>query len=198
LADSVRAFVAVDVDEALRGQVARVRRTLAQAAPGAKWVDPALCHITLKFLGYVAGERLPAIAEACRRAAGAVGPFELAFAGLGAFPRWRGARVLWMGLAPSSPLAALQTAVEAELAPLGFEPEGRPFAPHLTLARFKQPSAPELEEAARRFADASFGAVPVRELRLMRSDLRPSGPVYSVLDAFGLSGSCPAAVGEAR
>lgn len=176
------------MDEHLRGQVARVERALQPAASGAKWVDPALCHITLKFLGYVAEDRLPAIAEACRRAASGAGPFELAFAGLGAFPRWRGARVLWMGLAPSRPLARLQAAVEAELAPLGFAPESRPFAPHLTLARFKKPPPPDLEEAARRFAGASFGAVPVWELRLMRSDLRRSGPAYSVLEAFALTG----------
>lgn len=187
MAGSVRAFVAVDVDARLREQVARLQDAFRPAAPGAKWVDPSLCHITLKFLGYVAPERLQPIGQACRRAAEVVGPFGLAFRGVGAFPRWRGARVLWMGLdSVHSPLIALHHAVESELAPVGFEPEGRPFAPHLTLARFKQPPARAVEEIARQFEAAHFGVVPVQELRLMRSELRPSGPIYSVIESFAL------------
>jgi len=187
LADSVRTFVAVDVDERIRQQVARVEAALRPAAAGAKWIDPSLCHITLKFLGYVAAERIPEIAAACRAAAATARPFELSFRGVGAFPRWRGARVLWMGLGGGEAhLGALQAAVEASLAPLGFEPEGRPFCPHLTLARFKAPPDRSIEDVARQFEGERFGSVRVEELRLMRSDLRPSGPIYSLLEAMAL------------
>jgi len=150
-------------------------------------VDPALCHITLKFLGYVAEERLPEIAVACGRAAGAGKPFDLSFQGVGAFPRWRGARVLWMGTGTgAAPLRELQATVEAELNALGFKAESRPFSPHLTLARFKAPPARDIEGLGRRLEHERFGTVHVGELRLMRSDLRPSGPIYSVLEAFPL------------
>ena len=187
MADGVRAFVAVEVDERLRQQVARVQTGLRDAAPGAKWVDPALCHITLKFLGSVPAERLPDIGQACRRAAAAAHAFALGFRGVGAFPRWRGARVRWMGLADGlSHLGPLQSAVERELAGLGFAPESRPFSPHLTLARFKQPPDRALEDAARRFETERFGSVHVGEVLLMRSDLRPTGPVYSPIERFPL------------
>ncbi|MFI5269612.1 MAG: RNA 2',3'-cyclic phosphodiesterase [Chloroflexota bacterium] len=187
MADQLRAFLAVDVDRHIREQAIRVQKALQPATPGAKWVDPALCHVTLKFLGSVRTEQVPAIAAAARRAAETLPAFGLSFRGIGAFPRWRGARVLWMGVAEASaPLAGLHAAVERALAPLGFEPEDRPFSPHLTLARFKQPPPPALEEVARQFEHERFGTVPVRELRLMSSELRPSGPTYTVLDAFPL------------
>ena len=187
--DKVRAFVAVDVDERLRRQAARVQEAFRPAAVSAKWVEPALCHITVAFLGYVAAERLRDISEACRAAAAASRPFDLSFRGVGAFPRWRGARVLWMGLGTGeAPLRALQHAVEAALEPLGFEPEARPFSPHLTVARFKRPPGPAIEDMGARFERERFGAVHVGEVRLMRSDLRPSGPVYTVLDSFLLQG----------
>lgn len=185
--DSLRAFVAVDVDERIRQQVTRVQNAFQSVAAGAKWVEPALCHITLKFLGYVPAEQVPAIAEAGRLAAAAAKPFELSFRGIGAFPRWRGARVLWMGLGGGeAPLTALQAALEKELALLGFEPEGRPFSPHLTLARFQQPPGQSIQEVALRFQHEPFGSVSVSELRLMRSHLSPGGANYSVIEAFPL------------
>lgn len=178
--------MAVDVDDRIRRQVARVQDAFRTVAAGAKWVDPALCHITLKFLGYVAEDRLADITQACRRAAAAVQAFDLSFRGIGAFPRWRGARVLWMGIdTGEAPLAQLQQRVDAEFGALGFEPEERPFSPHLTLARFKQP-ARSLEEAGHQFEHERFGSVRVEKLRLMRSDLRPSGPIYTVLEAIPL------------
>jgi 2'-5' RNA ligase len=173
--------VALDVDEPLRGEVARVQAALRPSIPGARWVDPALCHITIRFLGQVAAERVPAIAEACRSAAGSVTSFELVFEGVGAFPR-----TLWVDLKPEPALTALHAAVERELAREGFRPESRPFAPHLTLARFKEPV--KLASAIRPFAAEHLGTVRVKSLRLMRSDIRPRGPVYTVLKELLLGG----------
>ena len=185
MADTVRAFVAVDVDARLRQQVARVQNALGPAVSGAKWVEPRLCHLTLKFLGYVPEPQLGDIAAACRRAAGGNRPFELRFRGIGGFPRLRGARVLWMGLEHGeAPLRELQAALERELVPLGFPPEDRPFSPHLTLARFK--ASARLEDLAQPFERQRFGTVPIAGVQLMRSVLSPKGPEYTVLESFAL------------
>jgi len=187
VADKLRLFVAVDVDERVRTQVARVENALRPVVSGVKWVEPELCHITLKFLGYVPEEQVPAIAEACRRTAMVGQPFDMGFRGVGAFPRLRNARVLWMGLERGEALlAALAATLERELAPLGFAPEQRPFSPHLTLGRFKAPPGQGLEEAVRPFEHQRFGTVRVDSLRLMRSILSPAGPTYSVVEVFPL------------
>jgi 2'-5' RNA ligase len=189
LAERVRAFVAVDVGDTVREEVARVQAALRGAAPGARWTAPELCHVTLTFLGSVELESLPAITAACRGAADENAPFELTFSGLGAFPRWRGARVLWMGVGPGlDRLRRLQASVERALLPLGFAPEPRGFSPHLTLARFKQPPDRSLAAAAGAYQGLPFGCVRVGDVRLMRSDLRPGGPVYTVLESLPLAG----------
>jgi 2'-5' RNA ligase len=181
----IRAFIAVDVGDRVRGQVARVQNALRPATRGVKWVDPSLCHITLNFLGYVALGQIDGIARVCRAAAHAAAPLELEFRGVGAFPNPRRARVLWIGLGSGeAPLAALQARLTSGLQEIGFEPEGRPFSPHLTLGRFKVPG--NVEELVKPSAHQRFGRVRVAELRLMRSDLRPSGPIYTLLEAFAL------------
>lgn len=187
VSDKVRAFIAVDVGEHIRGQVARIQGVCRPAVAGVKWVDPALCHITLNFLGYVPEAQLTAIGAAGRQAAASAAPFELEFQGVGAFPNIKRARVLWMGLGDGQPvLSQLQANLTRELRPLGFEPEDRPFSPHLTIARFKTPANRSLEELLRPFAAEPYGQVRVSDLRLMRSDLRPSGPIYTVIEKFSL------------
>ena len=101
--------------------------------------------------------------------------------------------MVWIGIGSGEEaLAALQAATERELGPLGFEPEHRRFSPHLTLGRFRtlptRAEAGEMERIAQVFEHQRFGRVRIDEVRLMRSDLHPSGPVYSVIEAFTLAG----------
>ena len=187
MADTLRAFAAVDVDDHIRQQVACLQEAFRAAAPGAKWVRPELCHVTLQFLGSVAREQLPGVTAACRDAAARSKAFELGFQGIGAFPRWQDARVLWVGLAEGqAQLAALRTRLHGRLAPLGFDAGGRPFSPHMSVARFKQPADGSLQRTAAPWQDRPIGRAMIEELRLIRSDLGREGPVYSLLEAFPL------------
>jgi len=188
---SIRAFVAVDVSDELRRQVARVQATLRPVARDAKWIDPKLCHLTLKFLGYVPSAALPGIADACRAAVAGTRPFELHFGGVSAFPQERQPRVLWIGLSAGlDELSSLQQSVAQRLAGVGFAPEERTFSPHLTVGRFRQPprgaEAAAIGEVIQRCRHAKFATVSITTLQLMRSMLRPSGPEYSVLESFPL------------
>ena len=110
-----------------------------------KWVAPHQLHFTLKFLGGLEPLRLGAAGQALRDAAGRAAAFELALAGLGVFPPAGAARVFWAGCAGGrSELEALAARVEEAFATEGFPPEPHPFAPHLTLARVKEPPAGRL------------------------------------------------------
>ena len=104
-------------------------------------------------------------------------------AGMGAFPNFRRARVVWMGVEQDPRLELLHHDVEVACETLGFEVDGRPFRPHLTLARVKdrlpEERARALSRAARR---VDFNAdVVVRSLDLMRSELGPGGSTYSTI-----------------
>jgi 2'-5' RNA ligase len=149
-------------------------------------------HLTLKFLGNVAESDLPAIKAALAQIGQQHAPFAFTVGGLGCFPNVRRPRVVWVGIQEQTgTLAGLQRDVEKGLVPLGFEAEKRAFHPHLTLGRTKR----GLRSADQRRLGEILAGVEVGELdrinvesfHLMRSDLRPSGAVYTALATFDLS-----------
>jgi len=192
----MRLFFAVLLSEEVREVVAREQERLRAAAGdnGIRWVAPEQFHYTLKFLGETPPEKVPAITEAARSIAGQHAPLLLTLAGLGAFPNARRPQVLWVGAADGLPLLTrLAESLEKELAEQGFPPENRPFNPHLTLARIKTPAGEKAAaQALAALPDAQkmvdgFGVIPVGNFVLMRSELRPTGAVYTVLETFTLT-----------
>lgn len=184
----MRAFLAVSVEgeetaarlEALLSQLREVR--------GLRTVPSHQIHFTLKFFEDLPADRVAAAKSAASRAAAETPPFSLQLSGLGAFPPRGPARVLWVGCgAGSNPLVALAAAVEKEFDLEGFAPEARPFSPHLTLARVKDPRAAR-EASAFVSANGSFdgGAVNVSGLVLFHSVLGPSGAAHTPVGRFPL------------
>ena len=143
-------------------------------------------HITLKFVGDVPVERVAPIGDALVGAARGVDASAARLHGVGAFPSLDSPQVLWVGLSGNlATLARLHHAVEAALAPLGFPPDRRPFAPHLTLARLRDRVPPAqrafVGEALRRLRWAEGVPVPVAAISLVQSTLRPQGAEYRTL-----------------
>ena len=182
-AETCRLFVAVELPEEWRRALGRLQEGLrARGLAGLRWVRPEGVHLTLKFLGGVPVPHVPRIEAALRAAVVEPPDLELRLGAPGTFGGPR-PRVLWVGVTGDVPeLAALQRRVEAALAPLGFAPEGRPFTPHLTLARVPEGAAPALRRAvAQATADIRPPRAPafrVRSVSLMESHLRPGGAVY--------------------
>lgn len=146
---AVRCFVGLPLPQEWQDRLAVLRRELDALPPAAKppdladllrrlrWTPPRNWHLTLRFLGNVPAPRIPQLTTALAEVAFA--PFTLAVGRAGAFPARGAPRVVWLGLARGAKeCAALAGAINAALAPLGFAPEGRPFAPHLTLARLHE------------------------------------------------------------
>jgi 2'-5' RNA ligase len=188
--DSLRCFVAVNLEgrpkEAVAGQV----RALAAKVGGVKWVTMENLHLTLKFLGQIAVETAPRLREVLEEAVAVHPPFEVRFAGLGAFPHPARARVIWVGMCSGAlEMARIQTVVEDACGRLGFQPEGRPFAPHLTIGRVKFAKNPRaLADALAEAGQRDYGEMLVQGIHLMRSELFPSGPKYSILHHVRLGG----------
>ena len=179
----MRCFVAVDVAPEVRAVIVRAQTALRAAAPRAdvRWTAPAAFHLTLKFLGAVADERVPAVVAAVGRAIAGAEPLALAAGGLGAFPSRARARVVWAGIAVGGEsVAALASAIDAAVGPLGFPAEMRPFHAHVTIGRVRSPrGARELAAALEHRATDSFGAWTAAEVVLYESRLRPTGAEYA-------------------
>jgi 2'-5' RNA ligase len=186
----VRLFVAVNLPAAERNAAWRATEPLREGRLPVRWVREDALHITLKFLGEVDDENASAIGSALAEAVREVRPFEVSLGGVGAFPTLHRPRVVWLGVEPHPALELLANDVERVTGTFGFEPEMRPFQPHITLGRAKRDARPA---AFRSFPDLArsvdYGAlVAVESVDLMKSTLRPDGAVYSAVRCAALSG----------
>lgn len=177
-----RAFIAIDVNEEVRQKLVEAQRKLAATGAQLKLVEPENIHVTIKFLGDVAHERLNEIVDALKRVAASVPQFEMEVRGMGVFPNLHYVRVIWAGVANGrEKIIATQKNVDRELQKLGFQPE-RDFVPHLTLARVK--SAVRKDKLIALIKDMSseeFGRTQATSIELKQSTLTSKGPIYSTL-----------------
>jgi 2'-5' RNA ligase len=178
----LRCFISIELPEALKGEIASLTEDLRDAGADARWIKAENLHLTLKFLGNIPEETLPGIEESLKKAVRTHMRFKLRFSGAGVFPGRKRPRVVWIGIQDSDRLVGLQQDVESSMAELGFEAEGRPYSPHLTLGRLKSPRRRDvLLEELDVLSEEEFGEVEVTEVALMRSTLRPTGAEYSRL-----------------
>ncbi len=184
---SFRAFISVDLNagQALREVCGELRGTKASL----KVVDPAIMHITLKFLGDIDERNVPGIVEVMRSSADGVEPFEFKLNGMGAFPNRNRIKVVWIGIPNPGPMIILADRIDEGLASLGFERERREFKPHLTVARARTPKGMDsVQEIMRRLGNQDFGSQSIDSIRLKRSVLGPKGPTYHIVEEIPLTG----------
>lgn len=180
--DSLRAFVALELDQAIRDALATLIGELRGRLQGLSWARPEDMHLTLRFLGRSRPAALEALKPPLRDAAARCPPATPVVSGLGLFPERGRARVLWIGIAIPPPVRALQSECEAVAVAAGFAAEARGFHPHLTLGRWRQDAPrPDLPRA-------DLGPTPLHRLVLYRSDLGPAGARHTPLAGFSLGG----------
>lgn len=155
-----RLFVAVPVSDEVRASVGELMEVVAgapiteRAFGQPRWVRVEGLHLTLRFLGATPDERQTALAEVLREVAAQAAPFEVALSGGGSFPNPIHPRVLWIGIAEGDDhLVELAAKLNERLVPLGWPLEGRPLAPHLTLARTD--GVPGADERARQLVEVA-------------------------------------------
>jgi 2'-5' RNA ligase len=169
----LRTFLAADLPRTARESLARAIEKLREVeGPDVRWADPATLHLTLKFCGDVPAERVDELIERCGARVCGLAPFDVALAGLGAFPHAREARVLWVGVTEGAgELARVARKLDAACARLGIERERRPFQAHLTLGRLRVPRRIALE----RLAGPDPIAFRVEDVVCFESRLSPRG-----------------------
>jgi 2'-5' RNA ligase len=179
----LRTFIAIDLPIGVQDALGRFEKELQTASAPIAWVKPERIHLTLKFLGDVAPDRIPEIQKSLEQVAGTTSPFRLKASGCGAFPSIKQMRVIWVGLqGDEASLNLLQREVEEAMVELGFKREDRPFKPHLTVGRVKGRQHLRIVQdllMARQGFDAE--AFDVTEVVLYKSELRPEGARYTPL-----------------
>jgi len=196
--EQVRSFIAIELPDELKVGLTQLEAQLKMSRqPWVKWVNPYSIHLTLKFLGSIAVDRISEIIKAMEEAIQGIFPFHLEVKDLGVFPNLRRVQVAWVGISGEvDKLNQLQHRIESNLTRLGFAAESRPFTPHLTLARLRnQASLNERQSFGQLIATTKFEAaytVKVDAISLMRSQLTREGAIYSRISSVGLNKKSPA------
>jgi 2'-5' RNA ligase len=129
----MRVFIGLDIPDAIRSRIGEYMQSVRELAPDARWVRTESLHVTLKFVGETAENRVMEIQETLRQVK--VPPFEIEFKNVGFFPNPRSPRVFWIGIHASEALPQLAAMMEQKLEKLGIAHEEKTYKPHLTLAR---------------------------------------------------------------
>jgi len=186
----VRLFFAIELSDALRVSLDHAIAPLRAAEPGLAWVPPEKLHLTMKFLGETSEGDAERLVAAANLVAARHRPLEMTLGGVGAFPNFRRARVVWIGVESEPRLELLHHDLEVACGDAGFEVEGRPFRPHITLARVRTPlpieRARPFARAARRVAYAA--SEDVRALGLLESTPGSRDARYRRIHAAPLGG----------
>jgi 2'-5' RNA ligase len=194
----IRVFLAVELSRELRADLAIVQQELKRRIePEMKrdmrisWAQPASIHLTLKFLGDMDEQVIDPLCAALEQAIGRQIPMNVPLERLGAFPRPQSPRVLWVGPsenwergAEAKRMAEIHGAIEQACEGLGFLRETKPFSPHLTLARIKvgeRQVGVALAKSGVLDRPISLSSLAVESVMLMKSELKPTGSVYTKL-----------------
>jgi 2'-5' RNA ligase len=193
--DKIRLFIAIPLPESLLKRLADVQYRLQGKVPhqSVRWARSEGIHLTLKFLGDTPTEKVPTITEALAVVGRNAPPCALVVEGLGCFPNLRRPRVLWVGVnEPTGRLEALQKAVEEAITSLGYKRERHSFTPHLTLGRVRRGTShrdeSEIAEAIEGTSVDQLAEFTADRFELIRSDLKPTGAEYILLETFLLQG----------
>jgi 2'-5' RNA ligase len=186
----IRAFLAIDLPASLRPVLSWAQEELKKSGADVKWVPVGNIHITLKFFGNITDQQVGDISEAVVALAANQEPFSLTITDAGAFPSPKSPRVVWLGVGGGLDiLREFHRRLEIAFAALGFPPEDRPLAPHLTLGRVKSPEGrTALTRCLVNLPPPEAAPFQVSDIVLFRSNLSPQGATYLPLKVIPLGG----------
>ena len=188
--ETIRSFIAVELDKALRDVLHQIQEHLQTCHPDVTWVKPSNIHMTLKFLGEAPVMSIQTIIERLPSFVADIRPFEMSLSTVGAFPRIKQPRVIWVGIPEEHArfMSQLAEAIERGINPLGFKKEKKNFTAHVTIGRVR--STKNIKPLAEMLAHCGVpGGLTqkVQAVSLFKSTLTPQGPIYNVLSTATLS-----------
>ena len=182
----LRAFIAVEIPLEIRRAVCEATSDLQKESSSlVRWVPMENMHLTLKFLGDVSPSNIDMVTQMIHAEAELFACFEFHLHGLGSFPNLKRPRVIYIGIQAPAVLEALHRGIESASRRLGYETEERDFSPHLTIGRVKQNVTATEQQTIRHALEGikidDLGTARVEALHLYKSDLKPTGSVYTRL-----------------
>ena len=173
----MRVFVAIEISN--KETINSIKKIQDKINIDAKPVKSKNFHFTLQFLGEISEETKYKIIQALHTIE--FSSFSITLKGVGAFPKLKFPRVIWIGTDKNggNMLIQLSKKVEKVMEPLGFFSD-KPFKPHITIFRIKKKIVDITDELeSQKVID--FGIQEIFSIKLKKSELTSSGPIYSDL-----------------
>ena len=178
----MRAFIAIELPEEIKDILGRIQDDLKQSRADVKWVKPGNIHLTLKFLGEIGEDLVKNIGSSLTEIANNYSSFPLTLSCLGAFPKLKYPRVIWVGLENEQQVLKIAEEVEMDMVRIGLASESRPFNSHITLGRVRsglnRRQLVEKLECLNKNFNSPKPEFRVTHLTLFKSTLTPTGPIY--------------------
>jgi 2'-5' RNA ligase len=190
--DVIRTFIAISLSDPVRIRLQEISNDLQGKLKNRslRWVSPQNIHLTIKFLGDMQSSAVAQLSQALSALGPEIHPFTMHFTEVGCFPNRHRPKVIWVGGQTPPELRQLFQAIDRLTNQLGFASENRPFSPHLTLARLAQHAsfqdAAVVGEVVGAYQLIAIDPLIIAEFHLIKSDLRPQGPIYTHLTTITL------------
>lgn len=182
----MRVFLAIEIDEKLLDKIENIQKQFAECEAPVKYVETENLHCTLKFFGEIDEDKVNDIIEVIENKIENHEPFRINIKKSGVFPNERYIRVLWLGMEDVEPFSNLQKDLDEEFVKMGFKKE-RSYVPHLTIGRVKgAKNKAELLSKLKDLGNIEIGEMDINKIVLKKSELTPSGPIYTTLKEFDL------------
>jgi 2'-5' RNA ligase len=183
----MRTFIAIELPDQIKNQIGQEQEPLKKTKAFVSWVKPGNIHVTLKFLGEVPEEKTDEVFSATEKAVEGIKRFTMSLKGMGSFPNFRRPRVIWVGAGSGQEeLSGMAGKIEEEMEKIGFPKEKRRFSPHFTIGRVKSPKNIEKLMKMIKSSDFQTEEIAVSEVVVMRSQLHPTGAIYTPLKKIPL------------
>ncbi|MBS3793561.1 MAG: RNA 2',3'-cyclic phosphodiesterase [Candidatus Thorarchaeota archaeon] len=182
MSDSVRAFLSIDIeDKDLLSRINRVQSKLDQDAAKMKLISQENVHFTLKFFGDTEPVRLDEIEESLKDLS--FQPFRIRLEGVGVFPALRRPRIIWIGVSNNAErFKKLKKKIDDRIRKLGYKPERREYTPHATIARVRHvKNKRNIVSCIDSLSEVTIGEMIIDSVRMKKSTLTSSGPIYDTL-----------------
>jgi RNA 2',3'-cyclic 3'-phosphodiesterase len=182
----VRSFFAIPFSKNCLKYLSEIILQLKKEMPSViRWVDINNVHLTLKFLGEFNSSDIAPIKKRLEIAFSGISQFNFKLFNLAFFPNERKPKIIWVGVSLPDQLKQLIAIIEETAFSLGYSKERRDFTPHVTIGRVKENSDPsdllQIGRIVGNKKECEICISEVKEIVFIRSDLTPTGPVYSDL-----------------
>jgi RNA 2',3'-cyclic 3'-phosphodiesterase len=159
--------------------------TALKATGNVRTVPIDQLHLTLRFIGDVDEQKLDSINSCIVRAASNFHGGTIRLEGIGTFPGIEKPRVIWIGVCTDVDLKAISEMLGSELDSERIQYDTKPFKPHMTIGRLDRIDD-ATSDILSRYAHSEFHTFECHSIELMKSDIRSSGAVHSMISSVPL------------